>query len=122
MVTQVEPPRQTREVIEPTTQPIAEAKTLKRIPNGLAFRLEYFPDQIGSFPENPRPAPLRNWDRVFEVSDKTTLEQFATIILDLLGWEEDHLYEFHIGGNVYSTFGHQVSYPSTEGGTAHGLT
>ena len=54
---------------------------------------------------NPRPAPLKNWDRVFEVSDKTTLEQFETIILDLLGWEEDHLYEFHIDGNIYVHMG-----------------
>jgi transposase len=101
MVTQMERPRHTREVVEPATQPIAEAKNSERVPNGLTFRIEYFPDPIGSFRDEPRRNPLKNWDRIFEVSDKTTLEQFATIILDLLGWEEDHLYEFHIGGNVY---------------------
>ena len=105
MVSQVGLPSETPELMESTTQPIVEAKGPKRIPNGLTFRLEYFPDQIGSFPDDPRPAPLKNWDRVFEVSDKTTLEQFATIILDLLGWQEDHLYEFHIGGHVYVHMG-----------------
>jgi transposase len=105
MVTHVEPSRQSREVTEPTTQPIAEARCPKRIPNGLTFRLQYFPDQIGWFRDDPLPDPLKNWDRVFEVSDRTTLEQFATIILDLLGWEEDHLYEFHIDGNVHVHMG-----------------
>jgi len=77
--------------MEPTTQPIAEATNPNLIPNGLTFRIEYLPNQIGSFQCNPRPAPLKNWDRVFEVSDKITLVQFATIIRNLLGWEEDHL-------------------------------
>ena len=91
--------------MEPTTQPIAEATNPKRIPNCLTFRLEYFPDQIGSFQDNPRQVPMKNWDRVFEVSDNITLVQFATIILDLLGWEEDHLYEFHISGKIHVYMG-----------------
>jgi len=91
--------------MEPTTQPIAEATNPNLIPNGLTFRIEYLPDQIGSFQCNPRPAPLKNWDRVFEVSDKITLVQFATIIRNLLGWEEDHLYEFHIGGEIHVHMG-----------------
>ena len=41
------------------------------------FVLKYLPDEIRLHPGDPRSAPLRNWDRVFEVSDKTTLEQFA---------------------------------------------
>lgn len=101
-------PGQPSDLTAATTEPIAGAKKPRRIPNGLTFRLEYFPDQagtIGSFPDNPPPAPLKNWDRVFEVSDKATLEQFAAVILDLLGWEEDHLYEFHIGGTVYVHMG-----------------
>jgi Plasmid pRiA4b ORF-3-like protein len=77
----------------------------KRVPNCLTFRLEYFPDQIGSFPDIPRPAPLKNWDRVFEVSDKLSLEQFASVILNLLAWDEDHLYEFHIGETIYVHMG-----------------
>lgn len=105
MVNQLGLPNETPELMESTTQPIVEARNPRRIPNGLTFRLEYFPDQVGSFPDDPRPPPLKNWDRVFEVSDKTTLEQFAAIILDLLGWEEDHLYEFHIGDNVYVHMG-----------------
>ena len=105
MVTHLELPYETHEAMEPATQPIAEAKGCKRIPNALTFRLKYYTDQIGSFPDVPRPTPLKNWDRVFEVSNKTTLEQFATIIIDLLGWEEDHLYEFHIGGSIYVHMG-----------------
>jgi len=105
MVTQVELPGQTSEVMAPTTEYIAEAKNPRRVPNRLSFRLEYFPDQVGSFPDDPLPAPLKNWDRVFEVSDKTTLEQFASIILDLLGWDKDHLYEFHIDGSIYLHMG-----------------
>ena len=91
MVIQVELPGQTSEIAAPATEPIAEANNAKRVPNGLTFRLEYLPEQVRSFPADPRPAPLRNWDRVFEVSDKTTLEQFSAIILGLLGWEKDHL-------------------------------
>jgi transposase len=105
MVTPVELPGKTTDVPAPTTALIAEAKNPSRAPNGHSFRLEYFPDQVGSFPDDPLPAPLKNWDRVFEVSDKTTLEQLASIILGLLGWEEDHLYEFHIGGSVYVHMG-----------------
>ena len=77
----------------------------KRIPNELTFRLEYYPDQYDASPDNPRQPSLRNWNRIFEVSDETSLEQFASIIIDLLGWEEDHLYEFRIGGNVYVHLG-----------------
>ena len=105
MVIKMDMPGQTSELPAATKELIAEARTPKRIPNGLILRLEYFPDQIGSYPGSSRSATLENWDRVFEVSDKTTLEQFATIILDLLGWEEDHLYEFHIGGIVYVHMG-----------------
>jgi len=106
MVTQMELPCQTRGVMEPTTEPIAVAKAPKRVPNGLTFRLEYFQDQIGSFPDDPLPPPLKGWNRILEVSDKTSLERFATLIIDLLGWEEDHLYEFHIRGNVHVHTGH----------------
>ena len=105
MVTQVKPRGQTSEVTAPAKESIAEAKTPRSVPNGLTLRLEYFCDQIGSFPDVPRPASLENWERVFEVSDKTTLEQLAAIILDLLGWDEDHLYEFHIDGTVYVHMG-----------------
>lgn len=97
--------RKPRKIITSVTEPSAEAKSLKRVPCALTFRIEYFPDQIGSLPEVPRPAPLKDWDRVFEVSDKITLEQFATVILNLLGWEEDHLYEFHVGETIYVHMG-----------------
>ncbi|MBN1569640.1 MAG: IS630 family transposase [Acidobacteria bacterium] len=97
--------RNPQEILASATEPTAEAKRPKRVPCALTFRLEYFPDQIGSFPDVPRPAPLNNWNRVFEVSDKITLEQFATVIVDLLGWEEDHLYEFHVGETVFVHMG-----------------
>ncbi len=77
----------------------------KRITNGLTFRLEYYPDQYDSSPDNSRQSPLRNWNRIFEVPDEISLEQFASMIIDLLGWEEDHLYEFRIGGNAYVHLG-----------------
>lgn len=77
-------PDQTCERISPTTEPTTESPKPGRIPNGLTFRLEYVPDDLDAFADLPRPAPLKNWDRVFEVSDKITLEQFAAIILDLL--------------------------------------
>jgi len=48
---------------------------------------------------------LPNWYRDFEVADKTTLEQLAGVILQILGWVEDHLYEFKIKGRRYVNFG-----------------
>jgi len=38
-------PGQPNELTAATTEPIAETKNSRRIPNGLTFRLEYFPDQ-----------------------------------------------------------------------------
>ena len=32
-----------------------------------------------------------NWYRDFEITDKTTLEQLAAIVLEILGWSEDHV-------------------------------
>ena len=83
-------------------EPASEVKHHRRAANALTFRLEYFPDQIGALPAgDSRPTPLKNWDRVFVISDRLTLEQFASVIIDLLAWDEDHLYEFHIADTVY---------------------
>jgi hypothetical protein len=83
-------------------EPASEVKHHRRAPNALTFRLEYFPDQIGPSPDgDSRSTPLKNWDRVFVISDRLTLEQFASVIIDLLAWDEDHLYEFHIADTVY---------------------
>ncbi len=47
----------------------------------------------------------KGWRRTFEVSDLMTLEQLASSILGLLGWKEDHLYEFRIGEKIYAFLG-----------------
>lgn len=87
-------------------EPASEVKHHRRAPNALTFRLEYFPDQIGALPAgDSRPTPLKNWDRVFVISDRLTLEQFASVMIDLLAWDEDHLYEFHIADTVYVHMG-----------------
>ena len=51
-----------------------------------------------------------NWYRDFEIADKTTLEQLAAIILEILGWSEDHLYEFKIKNCCYVNFGNDDDY------------
>jgi transposase len=104
-VSKVELPLQTSEVRNPTAPPTAKAKNSKRVPNCLTFRLDYCPDQIRSLSDGPLAAPIKGWDRVFAVSDKLTLEQFASVIVDLLAWDKDHLYEFHIGQTVYAHMG-----------------
>ena len=87
-------------------EPASEGKQHRRAPTALTFRLEYFPDQIGALPEgDSRSTPLKSWDRVFVVSDRLTLEEFASVIIDLLAWDEDHLYEFHIADTVYVHMG-----------------
>jgi transposase len=60
----------------------------------------------------PRDSEFRypNWYRDFEIADKTTLEQLAAIILQILGWSEDHLYEFKIKNCCYVNFGNDDDY------------
>jgi transposase len=43
-----------------------------------------------------------NWSRDFLLPGKYTLEQLSDIILSLLGWERNHLYEFRIADRVYA--------------------
>jgi Plasmid pRiA4b ORF-3-like protein len=91
-------------------EPASAGKHHRRALNALTFRLEYFPDQIGALPDGDfPPTPLKNWDRVFVISDRLTLEQFASVIIDLLAWDEDHLYEFHIADTVYVHMGDPCS-------------
>jgi transposase len=93
-------------VVATAHEPASEVKHHRRAPNALTFRLEYFPDQIGALPDgDSRSTPLKNWDRVFVISDRLTLEQFASVIIDLLAWDEDHLYEFQIADTVYVHMG-----------------
>lgn len=71
----------------------------------LKLRIEY----RGRGPRDPE-FVLPNWYRDFEIADKTTLEQLATIVLEILGWSEDHLYEFRIKNCCYVNFGNDDDY------------
>jgi len=71
----------------------------------LKLRIQY----RGRYPRDPE-FVLPNWYRDFEIADKTTLEQLATIILQILGWSEDHLYEFKIKHCRYVNFGNDDDY------------
>ena len=43
-----------------------------------------------------------NWSREFTALGRHTLEQLSDIVLQILGWDRDHLYEFRIGDRVYA--------------------
>jgi transposase len=43
-----------------------------------------------------------NWSREFTVLGRHTLEQLNEIILHILSWDHDHLYEFRIADRVYA--------------------
>ena len=43
-----------------------------------------------------------NWSRDFTILGRHTLEQLNDTILHILGWDRDHLYEFHIADRVYA--------------------
>jgi transposase len=69
-----------------------------------------FPQRRGltSYPRRPPPEPtdlVTDWNRDFEISDKTTLEQLSSTILQILDWDRAHLYEFRIGDRVHVDFG-----------------
>src|ERR1700737_3447144 len=81
------------------------AKRERRTSNILKLRIQY----RGRCPRDPE-FVLPNWYREFETADKTTLEQLATIILQILGWSEDHLYEFKIKHCRYVNFGNDDDY------------
>ncbi len=65
----------------------------------------------------PQPSDLLpGWRRDFEISDKMTLEQLSSVILQILDWDADHLYEFRIGDRVHAYLGEDeqfvdVGYP-----------
>ena len=81
------------------------AKQERRTPQILKLRMQY----RGRYPGDPE-FVLPNWYRDFEIAEKTTLEQLATIILQILGWSEDHLYEFQIKHCRYVNFGNDDDY------------
>lgn len=71
----------------------------------LKLRLQY----RGRCPRDPE-FVYPDWYREFEIVDKTTLEELAAIILEILGWSEDHLYEFRIKHCCYVNFGNDDDY------------
>jgi transposase len=85
---------------EPIQVEAKSAKQERRTSNILKLRIQY----RGWCPRDPE-FVIPNWYREFEIEDKTTLEQLATIILQILGWSEDHLYEFKIKHCHYVNFG-----------------
>src|SRR2546428_835093 len=93
---------QLAELIEMEQKP---AKRERRIPRILKLHMQY----RGRYPSDPE-FVLPNWYRDFEIADKTTLEQLAGIMLQILGWVEDHLYEFKIKGRRYVNFGNDGDY------------
>jgi len=68
------------------------------------FRLESCLDKVFQFPIDPsqiRPSCYRD----FEIPDCTTLEQLSSVILSILGWNEDHLFEFRLQNRSHVQFG-----------------
>jgi transposase len=85
---------------EPIQVEEKSAKQERHTSQILKLRIQY----RGRCPRDPD-FVLPNWYREFEIADKTTLEQLATIILQILGWSEDHLYEFKIKDRWHVNFG-----------------
>jgi transposase len=90
---------------EPTQVENKPPKQEPRTPHILKFHIQY----RGRYPRDPQ-FPLLDWYRDLEIADKTTLEQLATIILEILGWSDDHLYEFKINDRIYVNFGNDDDY------------
>ena len=71
----------------------------------LKLRIQY----RGRCPRDPE-FVFPNWYRDFEIADETTFEQLAAMILQILGWSEDHLYEFRVKNCCYVNFGNDDDY------------
>jgi transposase len=76
----------------------------QRTKHWYSLRIEYAGQRINPFPLEPSDL-VPGWHRDFEISDKTTLEQLSSTILQILDWDRDHLYEFRIGDRVHAGFG-----------------
>ncbi len=90
---------------EPIQVEEKSAKQERRTSHILKLRIQY----RGRYPRDPE-FVLPNWYRDFEIADKTTLEQLAAIILEILGRSEDHLYEFKTEDCCYVNFGDDGDY------------
>src|SRR5687767_7588539 len=53
-----------------------------------SLRIEYAGQGVNSFPIEPSDL-FPAWHRDFEISDKTTLEQLSSTILQILAWDRD---------------------------------
>jgi hypothetical protein len=76
------------------------------------LRIEYAGQRVNPLPIEPIDL-VPTWRRDFEISDKTTLEQLSSTILQVLAWDPDHLYEFRIGERVYAYFGEDELFVDT---------
>jgi len=90
---------------EPIQVEVKLPKRKRRTLHILKLRIQY----RGRCPRDPE-FVRSNWYRDFEITDKTTLEQLAAIVLEILGWSEDHLYEFKIKNCCYVNFGNDDDY------------
>jgi transposase len=70
-------------------------------PSTYSLRIEYVLDAFTDLPIGQRDI-LPNWSREFTVSGKATLEQLSGVIIDVLGWDPLHLYEFRVHNQVYA--------------------
>jgi hypothetical protein len=87
------------------SRPALHARPQQRTPNVVKLHLQF----RGSCPRDPD-FVIPNWYREFEVVDKATLEQLASIILKILNWREDHLFEYKIKDRDYVHFGFDDDY------------
>ena len=73
----------------------------KRAAITYTLRLEYAPKVAGDMQIKDEEI-RRNWWREFTVAGKATLEQLSEVIMRMLGWDQEHLYEFRIADRVYA--------------------
>ncbi len=89
----------------------ADGKTVRAIPEGrqiaacYSFRLEYGGRTLLAAPAITEADILPDWYRDFAISGQNTLEQLSSVILMILDWDPEHLYEFRIGDRLYAYLG-----------------
>jgi hypothetical protein len=80
------------------------ATRVQRTKQCCSLRIEYAGQRADALPLQPTDL-VAGWHRDFTISDKTTLEQLSSTILQILDWDRDHLCEFRIGDSVHVDFG-----------------
>jgi transposase len=77
-----------------------------RTASSYSFRLEYVEDKpLPRLRDAGKGPVLNEWYRDFAISERSSLEQLSSVILGILGWDPNHLYEFRIGGRLYAHMG-----------------